>query len=90
MSKTPVTRIDDASILDAVRRAKEANEAYLRAFRARFTPGARVSWVYGSRNEIQHGRVVTQGVGDRLEVCNDVGGAQYWIHGYRVTEAMRK
>lgn len=91
MDKTPAIRIDNDSLLAVKAYADQANDLYLAAFRARYTPGARVSWIYGSRDEVQHGRVVTAGtMGDRLEVRNDEGGAVYWIHGWRVLDAMRR
>lgn len=90
MDKTPAIRIDNASLLEAEARADAAHELYLATFRARYTPIARVSWIYGSRDEVQHGVVTRDTMGDRLEVRNDEGGAVYWIHGWRVLAAMRR
>lgn len=88
--KTPAIRTDDASLIEADRHARDARERFLTGFRARFAPGKPVSWVYGSRDEVQQGVVLSNGHHDRLMVRNNHGGAEYWIRGWRVMEAMRR
>lgn len=89
MTDTPVTIVpDDATLLRMADELATQQRAFHDAFQARFAVGERVSWEYGGA--VQHGRVVTGGGhAARLEVINDETGATYWIHGYRVLDAMR-
>lgn len=89
MTQTPVTIVpDERTLLRLADEAARAQEAFLEGFRAKYVSGAFVRWEYGGG--VQRGHVVSQGYGDRLFVRNSDTGADYWIHGHRVLDALRE
>lgn len=88
--KAPVTIVpDDRTLMRLADEAARTREAFLTGFRAKYGEGEPLRWVYGNANEIQRGHVVRQGHLDRLYVKNSETGAEYWIHGHRVLDALR-
>lgn len=88
--KAPVTIVpDDRTLLRLADEAARTREAFLMGFRAKYTPGQPVRWLYGNNDQVQRGQVVSQGYGDRLYVKNAETEAEYWIHGHRVVDALR-
>lgn len=87
MTQNPVTIVpDDETLIRLADEAARTWEAFLEGFRAKYGEGEPVRWVYGS---VQRGHVIRQGYNDRLYVHNSDTGADYWIHGHRVLDALR-
>lgn len=89
MSNPVIIIPDDETLVRLADEAKTVREAFETSFRAKFAPGEPVRWVWGLGGVTYAGTVVRNGLGTRLYVRNDATGAEYWIHGWRVLDALR-